>query len=327
MHKDPNLVKRNSLVIPGGLLALLSVVGMVYVAGLRDDSGTCEDGSLIVLAGDCRPALLVLAIPLVIGLALVAVGALKFRSVTTCRLGHGSWAHFGLAALIAMVVVPALAALLAPALLGQSDPSLVRGNVAYPLRTILGGVSVIGLFALAPFAALYSARNRANPCCQEKGCFEPCFCDEPIEAPADGALAEPLAAPATTESVTAWEEAPAPVAPLEPAPAPEPVPQAEPVQETPGEWEVVPDEPEPAPAPAAAAPAQARSRAAPALATRPTDPAAPPQDQMAIAAKWAAEDEEAESELKGSDKPARQYRSGHSRGAPAKKAAKKSSKK
>jgi hypothetical protein len=321
MHKDPNLVKRNSLVIPGGLLVLLSVVGMVYVAGVRDDNGTCEDGSLIVLAGACRPALLVLAIPLVIGLALVAVGALKFKSVTTCRLGHGSWAHFGLAVLITLVVLPALMALLAPALLGQSDPSLVRGGVAYPLRTILGGLSAIGLLALLPFAALYSARNRANPCCAEKGCFEPCFCDEPVEGPSAGsAAAEPLPEAAAPAAVTAWEEAPAPT------PVPEPEPMAVPAEAAPAaEWEVVPDE-EPAPAAEPAPPLKA-GRAAPALASRPSDPAAPPQDAMAVAAKWAAEDEEAEEELDGSDKPARKYRSGHSKGAPAKKPAKKPSKK
>src|SRR5688572_13939398 len=58
MHKDPNLRKRNALVIPGGLLALYGFLGVAYVAALRGDDGSCGDATLIVFLGECRSALL-----------------------------------------------------------------------------------------------------------------------------------------------------------------------------------------------------------------------------------------------------------------------------
>jgi hypothetical protein len=315
MHKDPNLRKRDALVIPGGLLALFSLIGMLYVALVRGDQGTCEDASLIVFAGACRSALLVLAIPFIVGLALLAVGVLKFRSRATCRIGHGSWAHFGLAVLITLVVLPVIGYLAAPSLVGE-DAAITSGDVDYPVTTLLAGIAGVGFVGLVPFVALYVARNQANPCCHEKGCFEPCFCDEPI-APTDaepaaaplsaeeeslpmGMPSTPVAQPVLTETSSQWDEAPA-----------EPTSQ---------EWEVVPDEPTPETRKLAAT-------SAPALAARPTDPAAPPQDAMAIAAKWAAEDEEAARELAaaGSDPPAeaRRKRLANQKKAPAKKSSKK----
>lgn len=322
MHQDPNLRKRNALVIPGGLLTLVSLVGMAYVVLLRGDQGTCEDAGLIVLAGACRSALLVLAIPLVIGLAMAASGAMAFRSKATCRLGWGSWAHFGLALLITLVVLPLLAMLLAPSLVGE-DAAVSRGGVNYPISSILAGLAGVGFVALLPFLGLYVARGRANPCCHEKGCFEPCFCDEPVAASED-------AIPPPPESGPLEDPVLATAAPVEPAPGPVPESQAPAVPEpaplpatgaaaparqewgaTPAEpaesWEVLPEEEpaaepepalEPAPQPRQAA---APPPAAPALATRPTDPAAPPQDAMAVAAKWAEEDEAALKELEGDE--------------------------
>lgn len=314
MHKDPNLRKRNALVIPGGLLALTAFIGIAYVAVLRGDEGTCEDSGLIVFLGACRSAMLLLAIPLIIGLALVASGALGFRSKATCRHGWGSWAHFGLAVLIAMVLVPALGIVTAPSLVGP-DAAITRGGVDYPVTTVLAGITLVGVIALVPYLSIYVARGRANPCCHEKGCFEPCFCDEPI-AP-EGALPTGVAPvgpedvpslqpppepePAQDTEHQVWSEAP-------PAPA-EPEPAAE-------QWESLPEpEPEPARAktvavpPPEPAPTRPLPRAAPALASRPTDPAAPPQDEMAIAAKWKEEDAEAAAELARtrSEPPAREY--------------------
>ena len=301
MHKDPNLRKRNGLVIPGGLLTLVSIIGLGYVALLRGDQGTCEDPALIVLAGACRSAYLALAIPLVIGLALVMVGALKFRSKATCRHGWGSGAHFGLAVLIALVLLPALGMVAAPSLVGE-DAAITRGNVDYPVTTVLAGLTLVGVVALAPYLALYVARGAANRCCQEKGCFEPCFCDEPI-APAEEPAEVAAVAPPPQAEPEPLPPQPEPE-PLPPAPAAEPAaapaPEVWTTAEEPAEeaWEVVPDEPAPAP----------RKSAAPPLASRPTDPAAPPQDAMAVAAKWAEEDAEAAKELAGSDKPARVYK-------------------
>src|ERR1051326_8699946 len=119
MHKDPNLRKRNALVIPGGLLAVYGFLGIVYVHFLRGSDNSCSDAGLVVFPGACRSAALLLAIPLIVGLALGAAGALAYRSKATCRHGHGSWTHFGLALLLSMVVVPLLGLVLSPSLVGS----------------------------------------------------------------------------------------------------------------------------------------------------------------------------------------------------------------
>lgn len=298
MHKDSNLRKRNALVIPGGLLTAYSFIGLLYVVGIRGDEGTCADAALIVFAGACRSAILVLAIPLVIGLALVGVGMLAFRNKSHCRSGHGSWTHFGLAFLLSVTLLPLLGLLAAPSIVGE-DAVVTRGTVDYPVSTILAGLTGLGVLMLVPFVLLYAAQTRANPCCREKGCFDPCFCDEPV---ADEPVPEPI--PDVTPAVI---PAATPAMPPEPAPAAPAVPPASaadatwtpvPAEPATGEWEVVPEEPAPEPAPE---PSKRASQAAPALAVRPTDPAAPPADAMAVAAKWAEEDEEAQQELTGGE--------------------------
>lgn len=332
MHKDANLRKRNALVIPGGLLAVYGLIGLVYVAAVRGDSGSCEDAGLVFFLGACRSAYVLLAIPLIIGLALVAVGALAARNTSTCREGHGSWTHFGLAFLISLVVLPLLAFLAVPSVLG-SDAVYTRGTVDYPITTILAGLTAVGVLMLVPFMLLYSAQRRANPCCREKGCFDPCFCDETV-APEQPVASEPLdLAPA-----------PAPLAETPAAPAPEPVAPVPPVveplaapstgasewkavpQETPQQWEVVAEEPKEDGNDDGGS-RRPSQRPAPRLASRPTDPAAPPADAMAVAAKWAEEDEEALQELEGTASGRRKQATASKKAAKAKaKAAKKGKK-
>ncbi|MEA3137468.1 MAG: hypothetical protein QOC71_1749 [Thermoplasmata archaeon] len=303
MHKDGNLRKRNALVIPGGLLALYELLGLAYVAFVRSDDASCGDPSLIVFLGACRSALLVLAIPIVIGLAMVAVGVLAFRNQSTCRAGHGSWTHFTLAFLISLVVIPVLGMLMAPSLVGE-DATITRGTVDYPVSTVFAAVAGIGLLMLVPFSLLLFAQTRANPCCREKGCFDPCFCDEPAAEtepvePAPEPMPEPI--PDAIEPLPTMPVAPVPPV-IEPTPELEPQPKWEPVQEKPAEssWQVVEENPEPE--------TRRSGRSAPALATRPNDPAAPPADAMAVAAKWAEEDEEALHDLEGSDPPSKRRR-------------------
>jgi hypothetical protein len=310
MHKDGNLRKRNALVIPGGLLALYGFLGMAYVALVRGDTGTCDDAALVVFAGACRSAYILLAIPLVLGLALVATGAMAFRNLSSCRAGHGSWTHFGVAALVSFVVVPLVALFIAPSVLG-ANATLPFGGGTIRVSSVLAGLAGVGLVMSVPFILLYAAQGRANPCCQEKGCFDPCFCDEPV---VDASFAEP----AEAESPTMM--APPPAEPAMPAAAPATtewtaLPDEEPATPAAAEqWEVVPDEPaeksEPAPEPSR----RARGRDAPALALRPTDPAAPPADGMAAAAKWAEEDEEALRDLQANGSAAPGRRGSSSRG-------------
>jgi hypothetical protein len=278
MHKDANLRKRNALVIPGGLLAVHALAGMLYVRLLRSDGGTCGDAALMVFAGACRPAVLVMAIPLVVGLALVGTGAVAFRSRATCRHGHGSWTHFTLALLVSLVTVPLLGIGLAPSLVGDGA-SIVQGGVNYPISSILGGLSLLGILMLLPFAFLYAGQVRANPCCTERGCFSPCFCDE---APAEEAPAEesvPVVAAAPPPPADDWQvvnEAEAP------GPAPSGTPLPEPV---PAPW------PPEGPARTETASATTVAGGAP-VAAQPADPAAPPSDEMAHAVEWAQEEEE-----------------------------------
>lgn len=300
MHKDSNLRKRNALVIPGGLLALYSLIGLLYVVGIRGNEGTCADASLLVFAGACRSATLLLAIPLVIGLALVGVGALAFRNKSHCRAGHGSWTHFGLAFLLSLTLIPLLGLLAYPSLVGE-DAVITRGTVDYPVGTVFAGLTALGLLMLVPFVVLYAAQTRANPCCREKGCFDPCFCDEPAAeepAPEPAPAVVPAVIPEGTPPAPApLPEAVAPVPPMaEPAPAEASTWETVPAEPAASEWEVVPEDPAPEPSPE---PSKRGSRAAPALAVRPTDPAAPPADAMAVAAKWAEEDEEALQDLGG----------------------------
>lgn len=305
MHKDANLRKRNALVIPGGLLIFYGFVGLAYAMVLRSDAGTCSDAALVFLAGACRSVLIVVAIPLVLGLGLIAAGALGFRNRATCRAGHGSWTHFGFALLLSVVLVPLLVSMVAPSILG-TDPSLERGGVRYPVSTIMAVLSGFGLLSFIPFVLLYYGQARANPCCGEKGCFDPCFCDEAMEP------AEPMPEPVAEPAPAAPEE----TAPLPAAAASDTAPA--------GDWQVVPEEPaapatsatggewvtvaQPATAaaPAVLAPepaASPKAPSAPALASRPSDPAARPADEMAMAAKWAEEDEDASHDLEGSDPP------------------------
>lgn len=285
MHKDPNLRKRDALVIPGGLVALFTFVGLLYVLLWRGDQGTCEDAGLIGFAGDCRSAALLLGVPLVLGLALVGVGAGVFRNKSTCRKGHGSWAHFGLAVLIALVVLPAVAALAAPSLVG-SDAALVYRDAAIPVPTVMGVAAAAGAVAFVPFLSLYIARTQANRCCHAKGCFEPCFCDEPAAAAA-----------LPTEAVPAlqWEEAPL-ASPWEEAPA---------AAAAATEWEVMYEEAIPTGEAPAAAPVPAVApEPAPAAAPEPAPPAAPTEEATA---------ERAEARKLGVAKPARLAATGKAR--------------
>jgi hypothetical protein len=303
MHKDPNLRKRNALAIPGGLLVFYSLVGMLYVVGARGNGGTCEDAALVVFAGDCRPALLVLAIPFILGLALLLIGLLVFRNKATCRHGHGSGTHFTLALLISFVVLPGLGALLAEPLLGE-NPVIVNGGIRYGVVNLLLLATGAGLLGLLPFVGLYVGQAVANPCCKDKGCFAPCFCDEP-EATAEAAEAQPEAW-ATQPPAEPWPAESAAEAPPEAIEA-APEPAAEP------QWETVPEEPQWEEEPVAAEPEP--------VARAPRDPATPPSDAMAVAAKWAEEDEQAKRDL-AAGQPRTKKAAKPSGKAPAKKAPK-----
>ena len=99
MHRDPTRRKRNALAVPGVLLVLLSLVGILYTQFLRPDTVECEDGTLVVFAGACRSAALMLVIPLAFGVLMLILAA-RNRSTATCHLGHGTVATATLAVLV-----------------------------------------------------------------------------------------------------------------------------------------------------------------------------------------------------------------------------------
>lgn len=200
MHRDPTLRKRNALVIPGVLLVLVCLAGIVYAQGLRSDDVECEDGRMVVFAGDCRSATLLLTIPLALGLLLVILGA-RLRGTGTCHLGHGTIATTGLAILLALVVLPLLAA---GALMAMEDPDqpyvMTYQDIEFGQARVLAGVGLAMTLLLVPYLALYIGTARPRACCRDKGCFEPCFCDEDT-LPPDPAFPPGLEAPRPASQV------------------------------------------------------------------------------------------------------------------------------
>ncbi len=252
MHRDPTLRRRNALVIPGTLLVLVCLAGIVYAQGLRSDDNDCEDGRLVVFAGACRSASLLLAVPFAIGALLMGVGIAQ-RKRGNCHLGHGTTATTVLAVLVTIFVLPFLAAV---GLHFSQDPDSVyvvtMYEVDFTLVRILATVSVIGLVALVPYVGLYVGTSRPPRCCLDKECFTPCFCDEEADAAEPWPPSEP-ATPVPTQlqlATPSWQvEAPPPLPPpAPPAPTPPPtLPPAAPSWPTPA--------PVPSTPPAEAAPA------------------------------------------------------------------------
>lgn len=255
MHRDPTLRARNALVIPGVLLILLCLSGIVYAQALRSDDTQCEDGRLVVFAGACRSATLLLAIPLALGVLLAGLGAAK-RSKTTCHLGHGTAATTVLSVLIALAAVPLLATLYLAATEDDAEPYVMSiGGVEYGEVRLLGAVTLVMAVALVPYAALFFATGRPPKCCRQKGCFEPCFCDEGDVAPPAAPpqiLSAPLAANETAEvTTTPWtgsthvqpRAAPLRLPPAAPAAVPEPVPEPAPVAPEPVAEAAAPEAP------------------------------------------------------------------------------------
>lgn len=185
MHRDPSLRKRKALVIPGVLLVVLALVGMAYAQFVRPDTVECDEGRLVVLGGACRSAVLMLAIPLVIGLVLAIVGA-RVRT-STCHLGHGTLASTGLALLVAITALPLLGALAVYLMQDPDNPYVVEayGLAIGQARLLAAAGLLLFVGMLLPYLLLYLGTSRPRRCCREKNCFEPCFCDEPLpEAPA-----------------------------------------------------------------------------------------------------------------------------------------------
>lgn len=258
MHRDPNLRKRNALAIPGTLLSLVSLAGILYATFLRPDTVTCEDGTLMVFAGACRRAGLLLLGPFAIGLILVGLSAI-YRPRTSCHLGHGTVATTTLAVLVTLTFLPLLAGAYLSATEDPAAPYVLTYNeVDFSMVRLLGAIGLVGLIAVVPFLSLYLARSRPRRCCRERNCFEPCFCDEtPAEPPAE-MPPQPDPLPVNPDPVV-LPEAPAPPVPHA-APAPPVAPASKPASVAAPR----PAPPAPKTASEAKAPAKSAAKSAPA---------------------------------------------------------------
>lgn len=165
MARDPKLWKRNLLTLPGGILTLYALAGLLYVAFYRT-GGSCPDDFRFLVGGLCYSAYPFLSALLILGLILVTVGLVVFRGRPADLPGHlhsGTPTHFVLALLVSLVVVPALVWLVLYYVETSQDlrPFMTEAG-GYPFQTkFLFLLVVLGaFFALVPFLGLYLSQGR-----------------------------------------------------------------------------------------------------------------------------------------------------------------------
>lgn len=217
MHRDANLHRRNALVITGLLLSVYSLAGMVYVLALRSADTACEDGRYVEVFYACRDAAWLLALPIIVGIGLVALGLFMFPPTSSCPLGQGTWATAGVYLLGSLVLLPLLATLVT--YFAAATYYITYGETEYQTHLVMALVTLVGAVAFVPYLALYTAQGRSHPCCRDAGCFEPCFCDEPTATPTSAA---PVRESWQDRAETAWPSPPAPIVrePIAPQPPP-----------------------------------------------------------------------------------------------------------
>ncbi len=171
MARDSRLLKRNLLVLPGGLLATIAALGLLYFLTIRKTGAPCAKYTSVAYHGVCYNTTWLLAAALLVGLILVVVGLAVFRSkpkVLVDHLYHGTPAHFGLALLSALTALPLLAycvvlylersrvteyVMKIPGASGTPPPTV-------KLLAVLGIIVLIGLIALIPYVALLGAQGK-----------------------------------------------------------------------------------------------------------------------------------------------------------------------
>jgi hypothetical protein len=164
--RDPKLWKRNALAIPGGLLVVYAVAGLVYVLAYRTPTPACAVAHRFLVQSHCYSAYPFLAAILLLGLALMAVGLIVFRGRVRDLPGHlhsGTPTHFTIAFLASLVVVPAsvwLVLYYVENSQGLSAFVTTVGENHYETKALFLLVAMAALFALAPFLGLYLAQGR-----------------------------------------------------------------------------------------------------------------------------------------------------------------------
>ncbi|MES2154274.1 MAG: hypothetical protein V4510_03985 [bacterium] len=219
MARDPQLLKRNLLVLPGGLLAFFATLGLVYFLAVRPRGGLpCAKYTQVLYHGSCYTTTGFLVGMLLVGLILVAVGLVVFRSkpkVLVDHLYHGTPSHFGLALLAAFAAIPFLAYVIVLYLERALETTYVMnvpgtsgdGAPTITLHVVLGCILLAALVALVPYCLLMVAQGQLRRrFLREAETYEEpeaAFPGEPAEAPADLGWQEqpPAAAPPPEEFV------------------------------------------------------------------------------------------------------------------------------
>ncbi len=166
MAHDSQLAKRNSLVIPGGLLVFYSLLVVVYGEALRPAGATpCPDPGSLLASGVCYSIWKLALVPLLLGAGLLVGGLLAFpdkaRSVESC-LHSGTGVHFTFSLLLSWVALTLFGVLVFGVRQGLNDVIYtlsIRGT-DYQLVFLLEILLVVALLAFVPFMALLLHQGR-----------------------------------------------------------------------------------------------------------------------------------------------------------------------
>lgn len=166
MPHDPHLVKRNLLVIPGGLLAFYSLVVILYAEGIRSASATdCAAAGQVMVQGVCYVAWKWALALAALGAVLVALGltAVPRRPATVEGILYpGTGIHFT-GWLLGSWVGATLAALLVYGSSQRADDVVytltIRGT-DYQFVLLLEMLLAVTLLAFVPFMGLALHQRR-----------------------------------------------------------------------------------------------------------------------------------------------------------------------
>lgn len=159
MARDEKTIMRGTLTTVGGLVVFYSVLAMLYAETLRSRSDFCADASFIVINGVCYTVWKMLAIPLLLGLVLLIVGLVVFRArpdELEGYLHHGTGAHFTLALLSSLVVIPFLLWIVQTVRQADGEPFVIEfSGVEFEHVFLLLLATLVGLIAFVPYLGLY----------------------------------------------------------------------------------------------------------------------------------------------------------------------------
>lgn len=283
MARDPKLRKRNSLVIPGGLLVLYALAGLVYVWAFKDKSPHCPEVQQFLVAEHCYRSTPFLGGFLLLGLILLVVGLWVFRGKPAELPGYlhsGTPTHFVLALMASLAVIPALLWwILAYVEASQGLPPFMTtvNNSPFQTKTLYLLLAGGAFIAFLPFLGLYLAQGRLRRNflreVEEAAAHEtdPFPGEEPAKTPSE---------PTTVPPEEFVDESLWPASRAAETKAPDAPPAGSPTDAAPEGWSPPPAAAKPAPAAPAPRPAPATAASTPAF----LNPAAAAKPSAAAAA-------------------------------------------